>query len=91
MEYHIAYFVFKTWDQAPMAFERKSEHFIKGMINYTELRKKEVLFKVMHLLLLNFKQIKQSAIFYVVKHISLFKYSQQPIKPNPWLGLRRSH
>lgn len=68
MEYHVAYFVFITWDQAPMAFERKSEHFIKGMINYTEVRKKELLFEVMQLVLFNLKQIKQSAILRRLAH-----------------------
>lgn len=71
MEYHVAYFVYKTWDQAPMAFERKSEHFIKGMINYTEVRKQGILFEVMQLVLFNLKQIKQSAILRHLAHCIL--------------------
>lgn len=67
MEYHVAYFVLIIWDQAPMAFVRKSEHFIKDMIN-TEVRKNELKFEVMQLVLFNFKQIKQSAILRRLAH-----------------------
>lgn len=68
MEYHVAYLVFITWGQAPMAFERKSEHLIKGLINYTEVRKKELLIEVLQFVLYNFKQFKQSAVLRRLAH-----------------------